>query len=123
LAGIGEYLHGEFASPARLLAAARSGGGADREVMAFRPPAAMALYRHDLRRVRRSLGAEEAHRLRDQGRAMTCNAAQDQANHTLALAANNPRNMFVERQPRRRPWISDEAQTCERLDGEDDLLS
>ena len=84
MTGIVEYLHGEYASAARLLAAARSGGGADREVMAFRTPAAMALYRHYLPLVRRSLGAEEARRLRDQGRAMTCNEAFDYALEQIA---------------------------------------
>jgi hypothetical protein len=72
VAGIVEYLHGEFASAARLLAAERllaagSGGGADREVMALRTQAAMAIYRHYLPLARRSLDEAEARRLRDQG--------------------------------------------------------
>jgi hypothetical protein len=47
--------------------------------MAFRTPAAMALYRHYLPLVRRSLDAEEARRLRGEGRAMTFNEAFDYA--------------------------------------------
>jgi hypothetical protein len=79
VAGIVEYLRGEPARAARLLGAARSGGGADREVMAFRTPAAMALYRHYLPLVRCSLDAEHARRLRGEGRAMTFKDAFDYA--------------------------------------------
>ena len=79
VAGIVEYLRGEPARAARLLGAARSGGGADKEVMAFRTPAAMALYRHYLPLVRCSLDAEEARRARGEGRSMTFNEAFDYA--------------------------------------------
>jgi DNA-binding winged helix-turn-helix (wHTH) protein len=83
VAGVIEYLRGEPARSARLMGAARSLDGADRQVMAFRTPAAMAYYRYYLPLVRRELGAEAARRLRDEGRAMRLDEAFEYALEAL----------------------------------------
>ena len=71
-AAIIEHLRGEPVRSARLMGAARSIGSADREVMAFRTPASMALYRRYLPLVRASLLPEAA---RDAGRALSMDEA------------------------------------------------
>ena len=81
-----EHLRGRHERAARLLGAARSADGADCEVMAFRTPTSMALYRHYLPRVRDALGADEARRLRDEGRAMSVDAAFAQALEGIGAA-------------------------------------
>ncbi|HEV2362818.1 MAG TPA: winged helix-turn-helix domain-containing protein [Caulobacteraceae bacterium] len=78
-AAIIEYLRGEPERSARLMGAARSAGGADQEVMAFRTPASMALYRHYLPFIRAALTPEAARAARDEGRAMTTDEAFDDA--------------------------------------------
>jgi hypothetical protein len=78
-AAIIEHLRGEPVRSARLMGAARSAGGADQELMAFRTPASMALYRRYLPLVRASLTPEAARHARDAGRAMTMDEAFDDA--------------------------------------------
>lgn len=78
-AAILEYLRGQPERAARLMGAARSVGGADREVMAFRTPASMALYRHYLPFVRAALSPEAAQAAREEGRAMSLDEAFDDA--------------------------------------------
>jgi predicted ATPase len=84
-AAIIEYLRGEPIRSARLMGAARSVGGADQEVMAFRTPASMALYRHYLPFVRSVLDPDAARAARDAGRAMTMDEAFDDALDGIAL--------------------------------------
>ena len=75
VAAVMEVLRGQPARAAKLLGAARSAAGADKEVMAFRTPTSMQMYRHYLPLVREALGTEVAHRLRDEGRAMAMDEA------------------------------------------------
>lgn len=75
VAAVVAHLSGESARSARLFAAARSAGGADRIVMSFRTPTSMGLYQHYLPLVREAFGAPDARRLRDEGRAMTIDEA------------------------------------------------
>ncbi len=84
VAGVVAYLRGEFQRSARLLGAARTVGGADREIMAFRTPASMALYRCYMPLVRGALQPAETRRLRDEGRAMTIDEAFGYALEGLA---------------------------------------
>ena len=75
VAAVMEVLRGQPARGAKLLGAARSAGGADQEVMAFRTPTSMQMYLHYLPQVREALGADAARRLRDEGRSMTLDEA------------------------------------------------
>jgi hypothetical protein len=70
LAAVIEHIRGRHQRSARLMGSARTADGADNEVMAFRTATSMALYRHYLPLVRNALGADQARRLRDEGRAM-----------------------------------------------------
>jgi predicted ATPase/class 3 adenylate cyclase len=70
-----EQLRGRPERAGRLLAAARYLGGASDLPVPFRSPASWALYRHYLPQVRAALGPEAARRARDEGRAMTLDAA------------------------------------------------
>ena len=75
VAAVVEYERGRRARSAKLLGAARSAGGADKKVVAFRTPTSMQMYRHYLPLLRTALGTEVAHRLRDEGRAMKMDEA------------------------------------------------
>jgi predicted ATPase/DNA-binding winged helix-turn-helix (wHTH) protein len=75
VAAIVEHLRGEPRRAARLMAAARSAGGADRDIMGFRTPASMSLYRHYMPRVRAALDPQLARALREEGRAMSLDDA------------------------------------------------
>lgn len=75
VAAVVEFLRGRPERAGRLLGAARCVGGADKEIMAFRTPISLAFYTHYMSLVRAALGAEEARRARDEGRAMTIDEA------------------------------------------------
>jgi hypothetical protein len=75
VAAVVQHLQGRPEHAARLLGAARALGGAAGFSMPFRTPACLALYQHTLPRVRAALGAEEAGRARDVGRAMSLEEA------------------------------------------------
>ncbi len=83
-----EALRGQHRRSATLLGAARSAGGADKQVMAFRTPTSMGLYLHYVPLVRAALGAEDARRLRDEGRAMTIDVAFAHALEGIEAAQN-----------------------------------
>jgi hypothetical protein len=69
------YLDGDAGRASRLFAAGRELGGARSLVAPFRTQMSYALYLHYLPRVREVLGAEEARKARDEGRAMTADRA------------------------------------------------
>ena len=75
LAAVVEFLRGRPERAARLLGAARCVGGADKEIVAFRTPTSLAFYTQYMSLVRAVLGADQARRARDEGRAMTLNEA------------------------------------------------
>lgn len=75
VAAVAEVLRGRPDRAARLLGAARRVGGADRETMGFRTPGSLALYLHYVPRVQAALGPEGARRHRDEGRALSLDAA------------------------------------------------
>jgi tetratricopeptide (TPR) repeat protein len=64
---------GDMPRAARLLAAARALGS--HAIVQFRSPDSYAVYRHYVRIVRAALTAEDAHRYRDEGRAMSTDEA------------------------------------------------
>lgn len=75
ITAVAEQLRGCLLEAAVLLGAARRAGGADRHVISFRTPSSVALYRRTVDQVREALGPEAARRARDEGRALSTDAA------------------------------------------------
>ncbi|OUL98448.1 adenylate/guanylate cyclase domain-containing protein [Variovorax sp. JS1663] len=75
VAGVVEFLRGRPDRAARLLAAARTVCGADKDLISFRTPGSLAYYRHYQPLVRDALGPDAAKRARDEGRRMSLDDA------------------------------------------------
>jgi hypothetical protein len=80
-AGVVEFLRGRPDRAGRLLGASRGLGAIAADSIRFRTPITVALYLRYTAQVRAALGPDEAHRARDEGRAMTLDEAFD---YTLA---------------------------------------
>lgn len=78
-AGVVEFLRGRPDRAGRLLGASRGLGAIATDSIRFRTPITVALYLRYTALVRAALGLEEAHRARDEGRAMTLDEAFDYA--------------------------------------------
>jgi predicted ATPase/DNA-binding winged helix-turn-helix (wHTH) protein len=79
VAGVVEFLRGRPDRAGRLLGASRGVGAIEAEAIRFRTPTTLALYLRYTALVRAALGPEQAHRARDEGRAMTLDEAFDYA--------------------------------------------
>ncbi len=79
VAGVVAFLRGRPDRAGRLLGASRGRGAIEADSIRFRTPITVALYLRYTALVRAALGPEEAHRARDEGRAMTLDEAFDYA--------------------------------------------
>jgi hypothetical protein len=78
-AGVVEFLRGRPDRAGRLLGASRGLGAIEADSIRFRTAITVVLYLRYTALVRAALGPEEAHRARDEGRAMTLDEAFDYA--------------------------------------------
>ena len=79
VAGVVAFLRSRPDRAGRLLGASRGRGAIEADSIRFRTPITVALYLRYTALVRAALGPEEAHRARDEGRAMTLDEAFDYA--------------------------------------------